>query len=382
LALPAFGEVPTTVLPPEGTGVVVAAVDPERQEDLRLGYLSARLVHRGLESCVAANLARPRVDAEVLIGSARQRLNDARAAFDSGRWADAAASYDEAIALLEKNIFLGQHLSILLEALVERGSTAIKKNDSAGAEAFFSRAARLSASFQPTGRRIDDDALSVYRAVKEALSSMTQGKLTVSVPGLEGASVAIDFSDPLPSPFTLPLSAGGHFVSVTAPDRSDVVIPVVVSAAREVELYVRPPLAGDLLDRTRAFSNFKPQDPGAEARLINAAGLRFLLLVAFKESALELELHDRTGAPIAGANSKLSTSPSDAETDAAIETLLQAASTLEPVLARTAPGASHEGWYGTWWGISILGAAALGVVAGGVALITRPIPTDYTFRPK
>jgi hypothetical protein len=314
------------------------------------------------------------------VDRARERISAARAAYDSQHWSQAAGFYDDGISILETSIHQAQDLSILIAALIERGATALKRNSPSDAEEYFARASRYGSSDESPNRRLGEQGLALLHAVQEAVRGLRAGKVHIDAGPFPAASVSIDFSDPAPLPIDASLPPGLHFASVIAPDRSEVVVPIRVSSEKTLDLFVRPPPLGDLLDRTRAVDGFRALEAQSEARVVAASGLRFLLLVQSGKEGLELLLHDRTGLPIAGASARLPVSPTGPEIDRALDALLAAAALVEPTLGPPGEGSSDH-WYSTWWGISLIALVAAGAAGGTVFLISRSQQTEYVFRP-
>jgi hypothetical protein len=377
---PSLAKPPNALLPPESSGVIIVSVDPSLSDDARLRLVAARLVGRGLEGCLVSDLARPRVDADLRVDRARERISAARAAYDSQHWSQAATFYDDGIAILETSVHQAQDLSILIAALTERGATALKKNSPSDAEEYFARASRYGPSEDSSSRRLGEQGLALLHAVAEAVRGLRPGKVHVDAGPFPAASVSIDFADPAALPIDASLSPGLHFVSVIVPERSEVVVPIRVASEKSLDLFIRPPPLGDPLDRTRAVDGFRALEAASESRVVAASGLRFMLLVQSDKEGLELLLHDRTGIPIAAASARLPAAPTALEIDRALDSVLAAAALVEPALRPPAEGSSDH-WYATWWGVSLIALAAVGAAGGTVFLISRAQQTEYVFRP-
>lgn len=362
---------------PVKTGVLIAASDAASQGSPRLRPIAARLVVRGLESYVAADLVRPRPDAEQRLSRARKRTGEARDLSDRGKLKEALGAYQDALRAVEENASRDTHLRLLLEVLVEQGAVAQRLGDSATAEALFLRALALAPSHEPAGARVGGAALELFRQVKEVASGLPKGALSIDTGGLAGADVSVDFGAPLAPPFRAELAPGTHFVSVRAQDRDEVVVRALVRPREDAPVFVRPPVPGDPAARARAFDGFESGEASSRARIVASSGLRFLLLASLEETSTELAIFEPGGLPFPAPAVKIAAGASDAEIDRALDALLLAASETEPTLAPE----RRPAWYRTWWGVGLIGVAVIGAAAGTAFAIQSGRETEYVFRP-
>jgi hypothetical protein len=310
----------------------------------------------------------------------RWRLDDARKSRRAKRLQAAAAAGDEAIRVIEQHAYERQHLELLVEALIERGATALELGDAATAETVFLKAIALDPVHELDAELYPPPISTVFSEVHRASRELRFGSLRVEVPGMPGAAVSIDFGTPQDSPVEVNLPDGRHFVSVSAPARHEVVSFVPVRAERETVLYLRPPLSGDARERAVVLASFRGNDPRAIADLARVTGMRFVVSADATSSVLVLSMFDgKTGAPIAGTEASLSPDPSVDQLDAAVEQMVSSAMLIEPQM-----DPAHwddTDWYTTWWGISLIGAAAVGAAAGVFAVVQMTATGRYEFEP-
>ncbi len=362
---------------PASTGVLIVSTSSLTALDPRLGTLAAGFVRRGLESVVAADLARPAPDPEPAVRRARRALEEARAARHGRRSPASAAAIASASDALEAAASEPGHLALLLELFLERALLALGEEDLAAAETLFLRAIALDPTLELDSELYPREALELFSDVRRASRQLPYGSLSVEAPAVPGASVSVDFGPPCEAPCTHKLPDGRHFVSVSAPGRQPLVALVPVRPERRAELVLRPALAGDPFARSQAVSALGADDPGSVAALAGQAGLRFVVIASLTRTNVQLTLHDgRTGLPVVGGDAVLSVVPAPAEVDAAVTKLLGSASALEPDVA------PDEGapWYTRWWVVGLLGLAAAGAAAS-VVVLERPGLVEYTFDP-
>jgi hypothetical protein len=362
-------------IPPELGGHLIVSTASTAGFDPRLGLLSAGFARRGLESFVAHDVLRPSPDADELLAKGRRRLDEARRLRRKGKIDPAARAGAEALRLLEAGAQEQADLGLLVEALIERGATAMAEEDSATAETSFLRANALDPSLEPDRGLYGDEVIELFDEVRRVSRQLAYGQLRIDPAGIDAPEVVVDFGGTKEPPYESKLADGRHFVSVTGPGRQRVVAPILIRSERQQVLVLRPPLVGDQAARAEALANFRAQDPAAIAALGSAFGLRFVVLVEFQRSNLVVSSHDgRTGAPLAGAQATLSLNPSDAEVDAAAAQLASAAVRVEPELGPPEDG----GWLWPW---GVLGAAA--VLGGGAVasyfLFLQDDTTTYRF---
>jgi hypothetical protein len=375
-ASPAFAD--DVRVSPETGGVVVVATASTAGDDLRLGRIAARFAARGLESFVAGDCVRPPPDPERGLVHGRWRLDDARRSRRMKRLAAAAAAGDEAIRVIEQHAYEKQHLELLVEALIERGATALEVGDPATAETVFLKALALDPFFELDAELYPDPTPQVFNDVRRASRELRFGSLRVEVPELNGAQVAIDFGSPQDVPLTVSLPDGRHFVSVSAPMRHEVVAIVPVRAERETMLALRPPISGDARERAVVLSTFRVSDPRTTADLARSTGMRFVVAVDGSSSGTSVAMYDgKSGAQIAGTDSVLSPDPGVDEIDAAVTRMISAAMLIEPAL--DPENLDRSSWYSTWWGVTLIGVAAAGVAAGTFAVLQATATGRYEF---
>lgn len=344
-------------IPPEVGGHLIVSTSSTSGFDPRLGLLAAGFARRGLESFVAHDVLRPSLDADELLAKGRRRLDEARRLRRKGKIDPAARAGAEALRLLEAGAQEQADLGLLVEALIERGATAMAEDDSATAETSFLRANALDPGLEPDRSLYGDEVIELFDEVRRVSRQLAYGQLRVDPAGIEAPEVVVDFGATKEPPYESKLADGRHFVSVVGPGRQRVVVPVLIRSERQQVLVLRPPLLGDQAARAQALQSFSPQDPASIAALGAAFRLRFVVLVDVQRSNLVISSHDgRTGAPLAGAQATLSVNPSDAEVDAAAAQLASAAVRVEPELGPPEDG----GWLWPW---GVLGAVA--VIGGG-----------------
>jgi hypothetical protein len=373
----ARAETPPSISP--DLGVVVVSPSKETEEDLRLGRIASRFANRGIESFAAADLVRPPPDPEGCLLHGRWRLDDARRARRLKRYPAAAAAGDEAIRVIERCAFAREHLDLLVEALIERGATALSVNDAATAETVFLKAIAFEPLFELDQELYDKHTQDVFGEVRRASRELRYGSVRVEVTRMPGAAVAIDFGTPQDPPISSNLPDGRHFLSISAPARHEVVAVVPVRAERETSVYIRPPPSGDVGERASVLASFRGNDAHALTEIARVSGLRFVLTASIGASGIQLQMHDgRTGAAISGASGTLSVDPSPDEIDAAVVHLVDAATLVEP---RMRGESASQSWYTTWWGITLIGVAAVGAAAGTFFVIQSNAKTQYQFAP-
>jgi hypothetical protein len=363
--------------PPEATGVVVISAAARNAEDLRLGRIASRFANRGLDGFVASDLARPPPDPEAGLVHGRWRLDNARKARRLKRYAAAASAADEAIRAIEVNAFAREHLDLLVEALIERGATAIETGDAATAETVFLKALALSPLYEIDAELFSPNVQQIFSDVRRASRELRYGSIRIEVARMTGATVAIDFGTPQDAPFTTNLPDGRHYVSIAAPSRHEVVAFVPVRAERETAVHIRPPLSGDVRERAAILASFRADDPHARSELARVSGVRFVVTASVGQSAIALTMFDgRTGQPIVGGQATLSLEPSPDEIDAAVARLVESAAVVEP---KVKPNDDGPSWYTTWWGLSLIGAAAVGAAAATYLIVQGNAKTTYSF---
>jgi hypothetical protein len=367
--------VPGAALAQSESGVLVVA-GSTAADDLRLGALSAGFARKGLESFVALDMSKPPPDADLDLEGARRLLDDARRSRRNQDGEAARRAGDRAIQILERCAYEPGHLTLLVEALVERGAAAIRLGDTAKAETVFLEAIALDPTIELDEELFDEDVRRLFGEVHRASRQLRYGSIRIEVPGLEGASVSVDFSAPRDPPYDAKLSDGRHFVSVGAPGRTEVVSFVPVRAGRQTDVAIRPPIAGDGAARTEALAAFRTNDPASIAALAAAAGLRFVLVADLGRSNVTVQVYDgRSGTPVDGATATLSSNPAPAEIDAAIAGILAKLESFDP----SASAEAGEPWYQSWWAISILGVAIAGAAAATAAVLATRGETEYRF---
>jgi hypothetical protein len=375
----ASAEEKTPMIAPDLGGVLIVAASSQHTDDLRLGRIAARFAHRGSDSFVATDLVRPPPDPEAGLVHARWRLDNARKARRLKRWAAAANAGDEAIRAIETHAFEHEHLDLLVQALVERGATAIEMGEAATAETVFLKALALSPLYELDQEVYGQHILQIFSDVRRASRELRYGSIRVDVTNLPGSTVSIDFGSPQDPPVTSNLPDGRHYVSVSAPSRHEVVVFVPVRAERETAIYLRPPLSGDVRERAAALAAFHASDARSVSELSRVAGLRFVVTASVGSSGIGLRMLDgRTGQQIVGGEATLSVDPSPDEIDAAVARFIDAAVVVEP---RMKPAGDGPSWYATWWGLAIIGVAVVGAAAATYLVVQGNAKTEYTFSP-
>lgn len=362
-------------VPPELGGHLIVSTASTAGFDPRLGLLAAGFARRGLESFVAHDVLRPSPDADELLAKGRRRLDEARRLRRKGKIDPAARAGAEALRLLEAGAQEQADLGLLVEALIERGATAMAEDDSATAETSFLRANALDPGLEPDRALYGDEVIELFDEVRRVSRQLAYGQLRIDPTGIEAPEVVVDFGGAKEPPYESKLADGRHFVSVSGPGRQRVVAPILIRSERQQVLVLRPPLVGDQAARAQALEDFRPDEPASIAALGAAFRLRFVVLADLQRSNLVISSHDgRTGAPLAGAQATLSVNPSDAEIDAAAAQLASAAVRVEPELGPP----EERGWLWPW---GVLGAVA--VIGGGAVasyfLWLRDDTTTYRF---
>jgi hypothetical protein len=376
LALATWASRAEAAIPPSVGGHLIVST-ASTSDDPRLGQIAAAFARRGVESFVAYDMVKPPPDAERLLVRGRWALDEARRLRRREKLDAAARNGDAAIKLFEKAASEETHLTLLVEALIERGAIAVKKGDQAFAETVFFKANALDPEIEPDAALFPEDAVQLFQEVRRVSRQLNYGALRIDPTGIESPVVRIDFRGAKEPPYETKLSDGRHFVAISGQGRHEVVTSVVVRADRQSLLIVRPPLTGDEEARQQALAHYKKDDPAAIAALASSAGLRFVVVAELGRSNVVLRNFDgRSGAPLAGAEATLSANPSDPELDAAATQLTSAAMKVEPLMAE-APE-EEGGWL---WPYGVIGAIV--VVAGaGVAtafLLSGDGRTLYSF---
>ncbi len=379
MASAANAETLVAVAPAIQTGMVIVPSDWAAAGDPRLRRLAWRLTLRGVDAALASDLARPSATAQERFGKGRRALSRARQDLDAERQSDAAAAYDRALPILEANATRAGELKLVVEAMVERGALALALGDSATAEAIFLRALALAPRLDPSSARVSVEAQKLFRTVRDIVSGRPKGKLRIEPGPLTGTNVSVDFGPPLAPPYEASVPSGTHYVTVSAPDRSLVIARVTIRANEEVTAYVRPPPLGDVTARTRTLRQFRANAQESRARLIEVAGMRFMILASVTREDIRLELFETNGHEVIGSAQEIAPNPSDAELDRAIDRLLESGATFEPSLKVEVD--DGPAWYATWWGAGLIGVAILGAAAGTVAAVLTPGETEYVFQP-
>lgn len=364
---------------PDRAGVLVAVTTATTAEDARARAVAGGFVAAGFESFVAHEMAWPPRDADRRIIRGRWRLDDARRLRRRRREVDAARAADDAVRLFSSAASERAHLDLLVLALIERGTIATVLEDPATAETVFLEALALAPDHEPDPDLHPQESRRLFTAVRRAARQLRFASLTIDAPALPGAEVEIDFGGPRNPPYTSKLSEGRHFVSVTAPGRHPVVVPVTVRAERSERVELYPPLAGDGRLREAALSALDPARPETVQQLARAAGLRFVLAAALNSSQVDLQLYDgHSGAPLPEGRVVVSGQASPAEISAAVDNLRR-------VMLLAAPDALERedapSWYSTWWGVTIIGVVVAGAAAGTAVALTAGRDTEYRFEP-
>jgi hypothetical protein len=318
---------------------------------------------------------------------ARWRLDEARRARRTKRYSAAVSAGDEAIRGMERCAFAREHLDLLVDALVERGATALLVNDPATAETVFLKAIAFSPLYELDLELYDKRAIDVFGDVRRASRELRYGSIRVDVAKTPGAAVSVDFGSAQDAPLSSNLADGRHFVSVTAPSRHEVVALVPVRAERQTSIFIRPPPSGDVRERAQALGAFRASDPKSVSELARVAGVRFVLTASIGASGIALVLDDgRSGTPVLGANGTpvlgasgtLSLDPGPDEIDALAARLTDAAAVVEPKIRSQEAKSS---WYATWWGVTLIGVAAAGAAVATYFVISSGTKTQYQFGP-
>lgn len=365
--------------PPERAGVLVAVTTATTTADDRPRAIAGAFVAKGLESFVAHEMAWPPSDADRRIIRGRWRLDDARRLRRRRRFVEASRAAADAVDLFASSATERAHLDLLVSALVERGTNAALLEDPATAETVFLEALALDPRHEPDPELYPQDARRLFADVRRAARQLRFATLVVDAPALPGAEVEVDFTGSRPPPYSTKLSEGRHFVSVIAPGRHPVIVPVTVRAERQHRVELFPPLAGDSRAREAALRNLEPAEPATVVELARSAGLRFVLAVRASPSQVELALYDgRTGQPVSSGQVTLSGQPAPPEIAAAADRIMQAILLHDPDSLDLDAGAS---WYSTWWGITIIGVVVAGAAAGTAVALTAGRDTEYRFEP-
>jgi len=158
-----------------------------------------------------------------------------------------------------------------------------------------------------------------------------------------------------------------------------VVVPIAVRAERQHQVVLFAPLAGDRQARHDAVANFDPHSPATVVQIASAAGLRFVLATKLSNSQVDLQLYDgRTGQALSSGKLTLSAQPGPGEINAGVDQLVQSILLADPEALEEDSGGS---WYGTWWGVTIIGVVVAGAAAGTAVALTRGGETEYRFEP-
>lgn len=361
--------------------MLIVATASTSADDLRLGRIAARFAKLGLESFVAGDCVRPPPDPERGLLHGRWRLDDARRSRRLKRFAAAAAAGDESIRVIEQHAYEKQHLELLVEALIERGATALEMGDPATAETVFLKALALDPLKELDPELYPAPISTVFAQVNQASRELRFGSVRVEAAELPGALVSIDFGALQDSPVQVSLPDGRHFVSISAPSRHEVVAFVPVRAERETNVMLRPPISGDARERAVVLASFRAHDPRAVADLARVTSMRFVVAADASSSGVQLVMYDgKSGAPIAGTESTLSPDPSIDELDAAATRMISSAMLIEPAIDPA--NLDDSAWYSTWWGVGLIGAAAVGAAAATFAILQVTATGRYEFEPK
>ena len=351
--------------------VVVGGNDAPDEAVMR--RLATRIAGEGVDAFLAADMIRPRPDARAEFEAGVTLLNEARGLFDRGAYAKAVSRYDQAIERFQANATALADLDVLRVALMERAECGLQLGDSATAETAFIRALTWDVDWQPRSTRLGDKSRQLLTAVREVVRRRPRGKLIVD--SLPSAAVQIGFSGTVNTGEPIELSAGSHFVSVSAPGRATMVVTMTVRAGYETRQSLRPPLEGNRSERARALEDFDPEAPDALADVALQSGLQFIVL--FDEG--EITLFDERGAPVNSDAVQIASPPSPAELQTAARQLVSAAAAVSPELVAKVDPPGH--WYTSWWGISLMATAVAGVAVGTALIVTRPNETEFLFVP-
>ncbi|MBK6685313.1 MAG: hypothetical protein IPG45_12655 [Deltaproteobacteria bacterium] len=180
-------------IPPELGGHLIVSTASTAGFDPRLGLLSAGFARRGLESFVAHDVLRPSPDADELLAKGRRRLDEARRLRRKGKIDPAARAGAEALRLLEAGAQEQADLGLLVEALIERGATAMAEEDSATAETSFLRANALDPSLEPDRGLYGDEVIELFDEVRRVSRQLAYGQLRIDPAGIDAPEVVVDF---------------------------------------------------------------------------------------------------------------------------------------------------------------------------------------------
>ncbi len=364
---------------PENSGVLVAVTTATVAEDPRPRALAAGFVARGIESFVAHEMSWPPTDADRRIIRGRWRLDEAQRLRGAIRNVEAAAAADAALTLFAEAATERTHLDFLIEALMERGTNALILQNAATAETLFLEALAIDPDYRPDPDRYPEPVRRLFASVRRAARQLRFATLIVDSPGLPNAQVEVDFGGPRKPPYSTKLPQGRHFVSVTAPGRHPVVIPIAVRAERQHRIELFPPTAGDGRKRQQALSDFRVDRPATVNDLARVSGLRFIVAAALEPTKVTLQMFDgRTGQAVSGARAVISGQPGPPQIDAAIENMMQAILLVEPDLLRRQ---DETGWYTTWWGAALIGVAVATAAASTAWAVSRSGEVEYRFEP-
>ncbi len=364
---------------PDKAGVLIAVTSATTSIDGRARQLAAGFVAKGFESFVAHEMSWPGPDADRRVIRGRWRLDDAGRLRRLGRLRDAAQAADHAMRLFAGAATEREHLELLVQALLERGTTAMQLQDPATAETVFLEALGIEPEHRMDPERFSPEARQLFADVRRAAHQLRFATLQLDAPGLPGAKVEVDFMGPRATPYTSKLPEGRHFVSVTAPGRHPVVVPISVRAERQHSVVLLAPPAGDRQARHDAVASFEPNSPATVVQVAGAAGLRFVLATQLSSSQVDLQLYDgRTGQALSSGKLTLSAQPSPGEINAGVDQLVQSILLADP---EALEDDSEGSWYGTWWGVTIIGVVVAGAAAGTAVALTRGGETEYRFEP-
>lgn len=363
----------------EDSGVLVAVTSSTTGADDRARSLAAGFVARGIESFVAHEMSWPPRDADRRVIRGRWRLDEARRLRGAIRNVEAAAAADAALALFAEAVTERAHLEFLIEALIERATNALILQDAATAETLFLEALALDPDYRPDPDRYPKPVLRLFGNVRRAARQLRFATLVVDAPGLPNAKVEVDFGGPRAPPYTVKLPQGRHFVSVSAPGRHPVVAPIPLRAERQHRVEMFAPTAGDGRQREEALAGLRIDRAATVNDLARVAGLRFVLAAELAPTKIDLQLYDgRTGQAVSGAQATISGQPSPKEIEAAIDNMMQVVLLAEPDLLRSQ---DQPGWYGTWWGATLIGVSVAIAAAGTAWAVTRSGTIEYRFEP-
>ena len=362
----------------QDAGVLVAPGIGADGTDPRLGRLVGGFSRAGLESFAAADMARPPPNPDRPIIRGRWRIEDARRLRLRRRYEEAAEAADHAVSLLERHAYDVEHLRFIVDAYVERGATALALQDSITAETMFLRAVALSPNHRPSSSRFSKSVLRLFAEVRRAARLLRYGSVRIDAPGIDDARISIDFGPDRSPPYEARLPDGRHFISIRASGRQDITALIRVRAERQASLVLRPPTSGDPKRRVDALNAYDARRTPTLVQLAQASGLRYVAVVSLGSGVMQVDLHDgRTGRPL-GPSATMSGDPAAAEIDAAVDSLMQRVLSIDPNLFGTN---DSPAWYGTWWGVTLIGVAVAATAATTAVLITRDDTTEYRFEP-